>query len=161
MKFSNEIDNSQDIIDSRNIIARIEELEEQREDLQNDIEELTNNLDALATDDEEIQSCKEQIENAKKSLIEWDESEGQELEALKALADQCEGYGDWENGESLLRDSYMDEEWAKQELEDLGYISNDLPYLIESNINWKGVLEDLQQDYMEVDFDGVTYWMRA
>ena len=30
-----------------------------------------------------------------------------------------------------------------------------------SCIDWEQAAEELQQDYMSVEFDGVTYWMRA
>ena len=54
----------------------------------------------------------------------------------------------------------MNEDWAEQEMEDLGYLSRDLPYLIRNNINFAGILEDLRNDYNELDFDGITYWYR-
>ena len=28
-------------------------------------------------------------------------------------------------------------------------------------IDWEKAAEELQQDYMSIDFDGVTYWMRS
>lgn len=165
-----EISNSEDIVDSRDIIKRIEELQDELDDTLQDAEdsvyESTDvpgkwgftgcDSDSYDTQDEAIKAAKEYAQTS------WDESEeGEELKALKALADECEGYGDWEYGEALIRDSYMDEDWARQEMEDLGYISKDLPSLIADNINWRGVLEDLQQDYTEVEWDGVTYWMRS
>jgi DNA repair exonuclease SbcCD ATPase subunit len=155
-----EVSNSDDVVDSRDVIARIEELEEEREDLQNELEELQNNLEAIATDDEEIQDCKAQIEAAKKALTDWDDSsEGEELKALKALADQCEGYGDWEHGAQLVRDDYF-EDFAREEAESLDLIKEDMrwPYAC---IDWKQAAEELQQDYTSVDWDGVTYWVRS
>lgn len=151
-----EISNSDDIVDSRDIIKRIDDLESLRDDWQanHDLPDYVDVSESLAPEswnDEQTDKW-----------IEWEESEdGEELTALKALQDECEGYSDWRYGESLIRDSYMDESWAEQELKDLGYLLDDLPNLISSNINWKGVLEDLQQDYTEVDWDGVKYWMRS
>jgi hypothetical protein len=136
-----EVSNSEDILDSRDVIKRIEELQSERDDLE-------------FMDDQEKPLAERQEE--------WDESEeGEELKALLALQDEAEGYApDWRHGATLLRDSYFDESWAEQELQDLGYLPKDLPGIISNNIDWRGVLEDLKQDYTEVDYDGVTYWVR-
>ena len=115
-----EITNSQDIIDSRDIIARIADLEEDTD---------------------------------------LDVSEVDELEALKALAKEGEGCGDWEHGEALIRDSYF-EEYAQEMACSTGAISNDAQWPT-SHIDWPSAADALRMDYMEVDFDGEAYQMRA
>jgi hypothetical protein len=143
-----EITNSEDIIDSRDIIARIEDLTSQRDDFQYWID----------LDQEHGSDWKD---SDVEKWTEWDNSdEGMELRNLEKIQNECENYGDWKYGVTLLRDSYMDEEWAENELKDLGYLNNDLLWFISHNIDWNGVLEDLRQDYSEIDFDGITYWIR-
>jgi hypothetical protein len=117
---TNDIDNGQDIIDSRDIIARIEELD---------------------------------------SLDERDEDEAKELTILRKVADQGEGYGDWEYGEGLIRESYF-ETYAQELAEDIGAIGKDMQWPL-SHIDWEAAAEELKMDYTEIDFDGITYYMRA
>lgn len=113
-----EISNSQDVIDSRDVIERIAELE--------------------GTEDED---------------------ELTELKALQALAEQCEGCGDWEYGESLINEDYF-EDYARELAEDIGAIEKDSKWPA-TCIDWEQAANELKQDYMEVDFDGTTYYMRA
>ncbi len=122
--------NSDDVIDSRDIIARIEELE--------------TDIEAAVEDKEE-------------HLDMSDEKE--ELVILKALVEQCEGYGDWQYGATLIRDSYF-EQYAKELAEDIGHIQSDCVWPC-TCIAWTKAAEELQMDYTSIDFDGVEYWMRA
>jgi hypothetical protein len=123
-----DVSNNEDIIDSRDVIARIEELEGSVE---------------AATDEKE----------------EPDEDEVEELKILKALADEAECSPDWNYGETLIRDSYF-EDYARQLAEDIGAIGKDTQWPA-TCIDWEQAAEQLKEDYMEVDFDGETYWIRA
>jgi len=123
MKSTKVIDNSQDVIDSRDVIERIEELE-------GDVEA------ELASDDDIA-----------------------ELETLKALTEEAEGYAeDWKHGKALIRDSYFTE-YAQQLAEDMGAVSENQNWP-NTCIDWEEAARQLQQDYTEVDFDGVAYWIR-
>lgn len=75
----------------------------------------------------------------------------------KELVEQCECYGDWQYGEALIRRSY----WAKyvqEMLEDTGDIPKDIPWYIA--IDWDKTADNVEADYMSVDFDGVEYLIR-
>jgi hypothetical protein len=149
--------NNDDVIDSRNIEERIEELESLRDDWQTD-HELPDYMDIekLKKDDPDPMT-EEQWE----SWFEWDESdEGEELKTLYALRDDLMDYcPDWTHGTTLIRESYW-VKYCREFVDDVGDMPRNLPDYIESNINWEGVAEDLQQDYTSGDFDGVTYWAR-
>jgi len=122
---ANPIDNSMDVIDSRDVIARIEELENDRDD---------KNVGLL-------------------------EIEVAELEALTALADEASDYApDWQYGATLIRDSYF-EDYAQELAEDIGAIDSNATWP-NNCIDWERATRELQMDYTEVDFDGVTYWIR-
>jgi hypothetical protein len=139
-----EINNSEDIIDSMDIIARIEELESEREDLLSE-----------ATDDPNIE-----INEAKENLKAWDGSEeATELKILKALAEEGESSPDWQCGETLIRESYF-KEYAQQLADDIGAIDRNATWPVNC-IDWEEAANQLKQDYMEIDFDGVTYLIRA
>lgn len=165
---SNEVNNMQDIIDSRDVIARIEELESDREYITSKLDELKEELsdiDNLPEDEVnqvDIDSLKEQIEELESELQEWDESEdAQELKILQELASEAEDYAsDWRHGEQLIRDSYF-VDYCIELVQDIGDLPKDLPKYIEYNIDWEGVARDIQQDYTSVDFDGIDYWIRC
>lgn len=171
--------NTDDVIDSRDVIARIEELESERADLAETAEEAATELAETTaqigkgdgvnesggcslTDAEEAELGDAQTAHADAvtALAEWGASdEGQELKTLKALADQCEGYGDWDYGETLIRESYF-QSYAQELAEDCGMISKDLAWPC-TCIDWGQACRELKMDYTEVDFDGVSYFMRA
>lgn len=122
-----EITNYEDVIDSRDIIARIEELEARIEE-----------------------------EEAGQDL----EDEKEELKALKDLEKAANGSPDWIYGETLINEDYFIE-YCEELCKDVGYIPEGLPGFIENHIDWEGVAQEIKQDYIEVDFDGVSYFIRA
>jgi len=144
-----EISNTADIIDSRDIIARLQELQDERDTLAAERVDLSTNPHVTA----------DAIHNAATSVNEWETENGYELKSLKLLADEGEGYGDWIHGETLIRDSYF-RDYAEQLAEDCGMIPNEHRWP-QSHLDWDAAADELKQDYMSVDFDGVEYWMRA
>jgi hypothetical protein len=136
------ISNHDDIIDSRDVIARIEELEDDR---------------AIVSEDQ--LAAEMAGKEPTTTLAEWDEDNGAELKALRALAEEAEGYAaDWRHGEALIRDSYF-QTYAQELAEDIGAINREASWP-NTCIDWEEAAEQLQQDYTSVDFDGVTYWIR-
>lgn len=121
------ISSSEDIIDSRDVIERIAELE----------------------GDDDL-----------------DQAEAYELDQLRSLADEASGYApDWEYGEALIRDSYF-EDYARELARELaGELAGDIGAIDPSGwpltyIDWEAAADALKQDYTEIDFDGVSYWIR-
>lgn len=127
---TNPISNSDDIIDSRDIIERIEELEAERDETEEGSEE----------------------------RAEWLDENGDELKMLEALAADGSTYApDWSYGETLIRDSYF-VEYVEEMLKDIGTLPNDLPDFVA--INWEKTADNVRVDYSSIEFDGVTYWIR-
>lgn len=117
-----DVNNNEEIIDSRDIIKRIAELE--------DI-----------------------------AVIDREEDEQEELDTLYDLQKECENVtSEWNHGATLIREDYF-EDYAKQLADDLGLINADAGWP-NSFINWKAAADALKQDYSEVDYDGVTYFIR-
>lgn len=134
--------NTDDVIDSRDVIARIGELESERAGL---VDELESSID---------DGKAERI-----TLAEWDAENGAELKALRELAEEAEGYAaDWHHGETLIRDSYF-KDYAMELAEDIGAINREASWP-NTCIDWDQAARELQMDYSAVDFDGVTYWVR-
>lgn len=144
----NPISNADDIIDSRDIIARLDELEGEREDI----------AERLGEDDgTPEEGCEARDAEILGELRAWDEENSEELAALKALVDECEGVSDWTHGAALIRRTYW-VEYVRDMLNDCGEIPKDLPsYIV---IDWEETAGNIEGDYSEVDFDGVTYLVR-
>lgn len=132
---SSAITNDIDVIDSRDIIERITELERNTED---EIITLIDNEDWAAIDD-------------------IDNDELSELAELKKLASQCEGAGDWEYGELLIRRSYWIA-YVEELLRDIGDLPANIPWYIE--IDWETTARNIEMDYASVDFGDVEYLIR-
>lgn len=158
-----DISNTDDIIDSRDVIARIEELESELETLTDAVDEARRGVDEPDLDgddrplEEIMEEARETLASAESDLADWDGEE--ELKTLKALADQCEGCGDWDSGEGLIRDSYF-EEYAEQLADDIGAIDRNARWPVNC-IDWEKAADELKADYTEVDFAGESYWIRA
>ena len=180
-----DVNSNEDIMDSRDVIEAVEELESDVEFKESEVEEAIGELDRL---EEELEKIKEQIDDDDGSdddvLLEVetarDEHETaianqecivdelreevkdieEELKPIKEFADEGEGYGDWEHGETLIRESYF-VDYAKDLVQDIGDLPQVLPAYIENNIDWDGVANDLLIDYTSLDFEGETYYMRA
>ena len=144
-----EIENSQDVIDSRDVIQRIEELQAEKLDLEETLDDAVKSFAEV-----------EEKEEAAEALTEWLEDYGDELKTLEDLADEAGSSPDWPHGEALIRESYFTE-YCEELCKDIGDIPNELPWYIANHIDWEGVAREIQQDYTQVDFDGVTYFIRA
>lgn len=135
------ITNDADVIDSRDIIARIEALTDERD----------NCLTDLGDD-----ASREQ--RAAVWATDYPD-DAAELAALESLAEEAEGYAaDWKYGETLIRDSYF-QAYAQELAEDIGAVPSDAAWPAYC-IDWEQAARDLRMDYTAVDFDGVTYWVR-
>ena len=138
-----EIHNGQDVIDSRDVIERIEELEAELESI---FEDATNE-GGLDFDD----WLKDGQEGSQDDIDEY--------LLLKALAEECEGYApDWLHGATLINESYF-EDYARELAEDVGDISKDTHWPA-TCIDWEQAANELKIDYTEVDFDGTAYYIR-
>ncbi len=171
------IDNTDDIIDSRDVIARLKELRNAKDVLDSAQEELDAALTDLENAEIELQQkdlsaveYEEQrlvfvteMEEADAAVdsarVDFDDAEETELTILEALESEAEGCGDWKYGETLIRDSHF-KDYAQQLAEDTGMLkdTNSWPYTC---IDWDMAAEELQHDYSSVDFDGETYWIRS
>ena len=168
MRGANEISNTDNVIDSRDIIDRIEYLESEREALTDEVDKAQETLDDLDSDDfEEVSAfeaaedeARRELATAQANVKDWDESdEGQELAKLKAFAEEAEGYAeDWRHGATLIHEDYF-EDYARDLAAEGDYdMKNEQwPYTC---IDWTQAAEELKQDYTSVDFDGETYWVR-
>ena len=152
-----------DVINSRDVIARIEELQDEREALADAVEEARDELDKLdpsRTEDlDDVEDLKSQLKEAEVALAEWDADNAEELKGLLDLQEEAEYSPDWKYGETLIRDSYF-ETYAQELAEDCGMLENTNNWPL-TCIDWERAARELKVDYMSVDFLGTEYLIRA
>lgn len=166
-----------DIIDSRDIQARFEELNDECESLVNSLEEAEKDFkEYLETADEELTekcedfeaNCKtfrETIDVAKDSLAAFNQSfDKDELDTLTEVIRQGEDSPDWSYGECLIHESYF-----TQYIEDLIKDCYEMPKELQSgrwpwnhfSLDYEGAAEEAKSDYFEIDVNGHTYFIRS
>jgi hypothetical protein len=159
---TNPIHNTESIIDSRDVIARIKDLQGERQLLVDELQAAADcvqyhhaevlDKDGTYPEHAEYRRCLDE-------LSDWDEENNEELLALEALAEDGERSAeDWEHGAALINDSYF-ETYARELAEDIGAIDRNASWPL-MHIDWEAAAKDLQQDYSAIEFDGVTFWVR-
>ena len=143
MNTTTTISNYDDIIDSRDVIARIEELESDRDSWIEDANDLSNEPEFDSDSDD------------------WateEPADAEELKTLKSLASEASDYAsDWQYGEALIRYSYFTD-YIMEMLADCGDLPSEVPWYIA--IDSEQTAENCKADYTTVDFDGVDYYIR-
>lgn len=94
-----------------------------------------------------------------KTLAKKDTSLEIDLEELTDLITVCGGCSEWHTGAILIRDSYFTT-YAKDLAVDLGMSVVDAGWPA-NHIDWESAIEELQNDYIEVDYGGISYWLVA
>lgn len=129
---ADEITGHEDILDSRDIIERIEEL--------------TDALDITA--EEVMPGTAGELEDIRN-----------ELEMLESIKEQAEAYcPDWEYGVTLINSDYWPT-YAEELVKDVGDLPKDLPRYIA--IDWDATANALLVDYTTIELrHGATYYAR-
>lgn len=147
-----EITNS-DIFDVRDVIRRVEELEDERQTLVDTHEETMIGETVLNGNRE-----------AALAIDQWDAENGEELNSASSFLKEIAGYGGDEQwrGEwypvSFIEDDYFTD-YAKELADDIGAIDAKASWP-NRHIDWEAAAQDLQQDYSSIDIAGVTFWYR-
>lgn len=168
-----EISNSDDVIDSRDVIERIEELQAEIEEDESEVreaeEEAAQRIDSdhtrcMATCGECGRSWDDNVVTGRtpapsaRCPFEASHEAMRELAILEALQEEAEGYcADWHHGATLIRESYFTE-YCEELCKDIGDLPKDIPHYIV--IDWEATAQNIRVDYTEVDYDGETYLVR-
>lgn len=144
------ISNTDDIIDGRDIVARIDELEALESTLADAREEFAE----AEPESDELTEAAKAVDDAESD---FGEDEQKELKILREIVD--ESGSELRHGESLIRDSYF-ETYARELAEEVGDMPKNVKWPF-TCIDWEKATDELKQDYTSVDFDGVDYWTRA
>lgn len=140
----NPITNTQDVIDSRDVLERINELSAAHANLLEPYEGNAKKLLEVLGDLAEYEEVADDLE---------------ELASLQDLEQQAGTCGDWQYGATLILDSYF-QEYAQELAEDCGMVPSDLGWPC-CHIDWDAATDALKMDYTQVDFDGTEYWIRS
>ena len=173
----NEPSNGDDVIDSRDIEERIDELDSEQQALIDEYteakeesddedsnpsgeatERLCNAINALS---DYWAFCPAEVDDGVNSIDDPKDSfhGNEELHELKKFRDEMQPYcEDWHHGTTLIADSYF-AEYAEELANDIGAINKDAGWPL-SFIDWDAAAEALKADYTSREFDGVTYWAR-
>lgn len=162
------LDLTADIIDVRDIIARIEELEAEREALSDSVEACEEAYQFHDSGDTRSTPEWRDLLESKDQLSQWDESgEASELAALTAIMDDLKSSGgderwrgDW-YPVTLIRDHYFTD-YCRELTQDIGDLPKDIPAYIA--IDWDATADNLRVDYSSLEIAcndrWVTYWYR-
>lgn len=125
-----------DIIDSRDIAERMEEI----------LDDMRDDLHTILTSDDPGEYL-----NRRTDLEEYRD--------LATLAEQGRDYAeDWEYGVTLILDSYFPK-YAEELADDIGAINRDVSWP-NTCIDWNKAAEELKQDYTAIEVGGFRYWVR-
>lgn len=165
-----EINNREDVLGTRAVIERFEQLESEQDSLveayreaADGSEEQANAINGLSDlwdiTPEEVADSVAALDNDADSF-----NGGEELEKLRDFLDQMKGYGgdhqwrgDW-YPVTLVRESYF-EDYARELAEDIGAIKGDEQWPCNC-IDWERAANELRMDYTSAEFDGVEYLFR-
>lgn len=133
-----------DIIDSRDIQERIDELQTEFENL----------IDAVENaEDSDLKIVEEELET-------WLDVNGDEYVSLVAFKNEAESYtSEWDYGNAFISDGYF-EDYARELAEDIGAVDKKASWPNQF-IDWNAASEALKIDYSEIIFDDVSYWVRG
>ena len=167
------ISNTDNVIGSRDIIERIEELS-------GDFQALVDAIEASETDADretalselatwlightEIVPDLEALDGITfDDVSDWAESDdAHELKALLALADEADCSPDWSYGETLIHEDYFTD-YIEELINDCyelpkEFNSGDWPWC-HMTLDYEAAADEAKQDYIEVTFDGQTYYI--
>ena len=162
-----------DVFDSRDAIAKFEELDSDHDDLQEAIDEAAEALETArndleteqeAGDDEAaaeamktVDEAVDALKQAERDMEEWDDAE--EYFKLKAFCEEGESdVSDWVHGATFIADSYF-KKYAMQFAEDIGAMPDTAQWPA-TCIDWDEAAKELKADYSSIEVDGETYWVQ-
>jgi hypothetical protein len=172
-----------DIIDSRDIITRHEELQDEYNSLVEALEEAKGDLDDFLRENDTDPDSKDEdddsvafirrrlnelhevVEEAQEALDQFNQSfDKDELDLLTEVISQGEDSPDWSYGEGLIHESYFTE-YAEQLANDVcefpkEFQSGQWPFN-HMKIDWESAAQELQSDYFDISAGGETYWIRV
>ena len=135
------IDTHADVLDSRDIIDRLEEVTNELDE----IEEYCDDNDIRYDEHDDYNSIHDEF---------------RELEEVRA---ECQHIGDWEHGTTLINERYFTD-YIKEMVEDCYEVPDHMmtgewPWS-HMEMDWDSAAEEAKMDYSSVDIAGTTFYVR-
>jgi len=142
------------IIDSRHIIARLEELEDEYDALKDSLRDIV----------EDGSHTQEEIDDLKSDIDGFETDYGDELKLLNEVCKAGNNYSDWDYGETLIHEDYFTQ-YTEELIEETcempdEFNSSTWPFK-HMKIDYDEAADELKQDYGTIEADGNTYYIRA
>lgn len=147
-----DINYNDDILDSRDLDERLEELEELEEALKDAISEFEDLSDDEDTPNSDLLAAEDACTRARED---FGDEERAELKMLQEARDEVGS--EWSHGETLIADSYFID-YAEDMIKDIGDLPRELPGYIA--IDWEATAENIKVDYSYLELDGNKFWYR-
>ena len=152
------------VIDSRDIIARHDELMDEYTFLIDTLKDLELELSQLVKvngDPSDINKLESACAVASEELNDYDE---EELKILQEVVDECDGRSDWSRGEQLIHESYF-VNYIKNQIEECYEVPKELtsgkwPWS-HMTIDYESAAEEALADYYEITVEGEIYYIQA
>ena len=139
------------IIDTRDLHDRLEELKAKQDEIQNKKDEIENS-EALEIDDDTVADLELELEQLESD---FDKDEQEELDELENMESEIP---EWKDGETLIpEDEFVD--YCEELCKDIGDVPREIPWYIE--IDWDKTAENIKADYSEIEYQGTTYLYRS
>jgi hypothetical protein len=137
------IDNTKDVVDSRDFMEYLESVREDIESQEGDDSDPAKRGGPDDPVDPDLRA---------------------ELATLEKVEEEASASADWKYGEALIRDSYFTK-YIEELIDDCYPMpkelnSGDWPWR-HVTVDYEGAAEEAKSDYAEVDWDGVTYYIRS
>lgn len=140
------------ILDSRDVIKKYEELHDELESYMQAVEDAYQEWDSNREDDAMLEALKQSVA----SMQDW--SDWDDYKQWKEFCEEGESLSDWTYGETLILDDYF-QTYAQQLADDIGAVKGEgWP---NHCIDWEAAAEELKMDYTAIEIDGTTYWARS
>lgn len=157
-------------INSRDIINKYDDLQEEYDSLVEALEEANDALKEYneenpdGEDPAEADELVENIKDAQEALNDFNSSfDKDELDTLREIVKQGEDSSDWGDEALIHEDNFTD--YIKNLIEDCyempeEFESGHWPYN-HITLDFEGAAEEAKVDYIEIDADGHTYYIRS
>lgn len=170
----NTFDYGDDIIDSRAIIARLEELQGDLDSLNQDVEDAQEAFDEAVeqanttgkvADNVARAEALDTLNEARGLRDEWQQSDvAKEYDMLKRVAAEGEYYSDWHYGETLIKSTYF-VTYIEQLIDECYEIPKDMrsgrwPYR-HITMDYEAAAAEAEQDYATITVGDDDYFIRA
>lgn len=153
------------ILDTRDLAKRLEELRDERTDLVDAIgsaqEEYDNQENIIPETNDELEETnlvleelKDDLISAKLALTDWDIDNKEELDELENLESEI---SEWNYGATLIDESDFTE-YCQDLAEDIGAVGVNVHWIV---IDWDATADNLKADYTTVTYQGTDCLVRA